>query len=77
VMCGLAAGIPLLGPNPIRAAAFAGALDLGVLAASFSVTSPHTIHPGANPASLRAFADALNLQLGGDLARLLNPHSIR
>ena len=45
------------GPRPVRA--LATALDLGVLLAAYSVTSPHTIHPNADFPSLLAFADGL------------------
>jgi sugar/nucleoside kinase (ribokinase family) len=61
VLCGLAAGIPFIIPNERGADSFSGrtlqtALDLGVLNGSFSVTSPHSIHPDAAMETLLAFA---------------------
>lgn len=61
VLCGLAAGIPFIMPNECGNDSFSGrtlrtALDLGVLNGSFSVTSPHTIHPDTAMEKLLAFA---------------------
>jgi sugar/nucleoside kinase (ribokinase family) len=61
VVCGLAAGIPFIMPSECGSL-FSGrvlktALDLGVLNASFSVTSAHTIHPEAILKNLFAFAE--------------------
>lgn len=61
VVSGLAAGIPFSKPNQ-QGSSFSHrvlgtALDLGVLNASFSVTSTHTIHPDASLESLFAFAE--------------------
>ena len=76
-LAGLAAGAPFTAPGPERTALrdrpLESALDLGVLLASFAVTSPHTIHPDASPASLAAFARAHGLRLGPTLARVLEP----
>lgn len=60
VVCGLAAGIPFITPNECDSS-FSGrilrtALDIGVLNGSFSVTSPHTIHPDAELENLFSFA---------------------
>jgi sugar/nucleoside kinase (ribokinase family) len=71
VLSGLALGIPLIQPRPARNDLFASALDLGVLLASFSVTSPHTIHPDENPASLAAFAGRMHLTLSRKLEQFL------
>jgi sugar/nucleoside kinase (ribokinase family) len=57
VLAALAAGVPLLPPEGVDPDAFACALDLGVLLAALSVTSPHTIHPGADLDALLAFAE--------------------
>ncbi len=62
VLCGLAAGLPFIRPNEYDGS-FSGrvlrtALDLGVLNGSFSVTSPHTIHPDAVLENLFVFADS-------------------
>jgi len=60
VLCGLAAGVPFIAPKECGSS-FAGrilhtALDFGVLNGSFSVTSPHTIHPDAELENLFSFA---------------------
>lgn len=62
VLCGLAAGLPFIIPNGYGSS-FCGrtlltALDLGVLNGSFSVTSPHTIHPDASVDNLFAFGSS-------------------
>ncbi len=62
VVCGLAVGLPFIVPNE-TASGFSGrvlrsALDLGILNASFSVTSRHTIHPDAVLTNLFDFAEA-------------------
>ena len=50
IVSALAAGVP-----------FASALDLGVLLAAYSVTSPHTIHPDANLDTLLSFAATIGV----------------
>jgi len=62
VVCGLAVGLPFIKRNE-SGSSFSGrilrtALDFGVLNASFSVTSPHTIHPDAVLKKLFAFAES-------------------
>jgi sugar/nucleoside kinase (ribokinase family) len=62
VVSGLAAGLPFIVPEK-TVGSFAGrslqtALDIGVLNASFSVISPHTIHPDAELKNLFAFAQS-------------------
>ena len=74
-LAALALGVPLTVPGPVRAA-LAGrplesALDFGVLLASYSVTSPHTIHPDAGAAALAAFARAHGIALGEALGGTL------
>jgi sugar/nucleoside kinase (ribokinase family) len=63
VISGLASGLPLTSRQSGNNAAFGGelcsAIDLGVLLASFSFSSPDTIHFGANLASLEEFASTL------------------
>ena len=61
VVCALAAGIPFIMPDECGST-FSGrvlrtALDFGVLNASFSVTSTHSIHPDAELKNLFAFAE--------------------
>ena len=62
---GLVLGLPFINhpatPNTGPLGAFGSALDLGVLLASFSVTSPHTIHPDASMSNLLDFAGDLGL----------------
>ena len=62
VVSGLASGMPFLLPDE-SASLFSGrklysALDLGVLIASFSVCSPHSIHPDATLENLLTFAES-------------------
>jgi hypothetical protein len=47
------------------------ALDLGVLLAACTVTSPHTIHPEANAEALVGLAEQLGLCWGAPLAEAL------
>ena len=47
------------------------AIDFGILLASFSVTSPHTIHPHTNLANLRDFAAELGVTFAGGLSEIL------
>lgn len=64
VLSGLASGLSLNAKPPAQVAAmdgnFSSAMELGMLLASFSVTSPDTIHFGASLASLEEFASTLN-----------------
>jgi sugar/nucleoside kinase (ribokinase family) len=71
VLSALSAGIPFVSSGgrrrtfserPLRSA-----LEFGVLLASFTVTSPHTIHPAANFDSLRQFAGSLGVALSHEL----------
>jgi sugar/nucleoside kinase (ribokinase family) len=69
VLTGLALGLPLAPADASGARPLTSAAELGALVASFSVTSPHTIHPDADAASLRAFAAARRLSFAGPLER--------
>lgn len=73
VISALAVGVPLIDPGPPRReigdSPLTSALDLGVLLASFSVTSPHTIHPRADLEALVAFADGIGVTFSGALGR--------
>ena len=75
LIAGVVAGLPFLRPNPsLRrepGGPLASALDFAVLLASYTVTSPHTIHPQAEGKTLLAFAAELGLPLAADLQRLL------
>ncbi|HXY39186.1 MAG TPA: PfkB family carbohydrate kinase [Vicinamibacteria bacterium] len=74
-VAGLAAGLPLTSPGEPRQSLaerpLESAVDLGVLLSAFTVTSPHTIHPGAAPGTLAAFAREHGVPLGDGLTRLL------
>jgi sugar/nucleoside kinase (ribokinase family) len=75
VLAGIAAGLPLVEPGPPRREIgdrpLSSALDLGVLLAGYSVTSPHTIHQSATVDTLTTLAADLGLTFGGRLARLV------
>jgi len=71
VVCGLAVGLPFIMPNECGSS-FSGrvlrtALDFGVLNASFSVTSPHTIHPDAVLSNLFGFAESHGASISDSL----------
>ena len=74
-VAGLASGLPFTVAGEVRAALgdrpLESALDLGVLLACYSVTSPHTIHPDARGETLAAFARAHGVALGAAVAGLL------
>ncbi len=59
VLAALAVGFPFTTPGrvgPLGGRKVASALELGVLLSALKVTSPHTIHPGADLTGLLAFA---------------------
>jgi sugar/nucleoside kinase (ribokinase family) len=71
VVCGLAAGLQFIMPNECGSS-FSGrvlrtALDFGVLNASFSVTSTHTIHPDAVLSNLFGFAESHGASISDSL----------
>jgi len=71
VVCGLSAGLPFIMPNECGSS-FSGrvlrtALDFGVLNASFSVTSPHSIHPDAVLKNLFGFAESHGASISDSL----------
>jgi hypothetical protein len=55
IVAGLATGLSLV-DDSTGTARSCGAIDLGLALAAFSVTSPHTVHPGVNRESSLAFA---------------------
>jgi hypothetical protein len=75
VLSALAVGMPFLRahPHPTSAAhhPLECALDFGVLLASYTVTSPHSIHPDASLDNLLAFAQELNLPLSSTFVAYL------
>jgi sugar/nucleoside kinase (ribokinase family) len=74
ILAGLAAGIPLLSPQPRRAGNVETALDLGVLLASYKVTSPHTIHPGADVRALIEFAASVGVDVAPGVLERFTEH---
>jgi sugar/nucleoside kinase (ribokinase family) len=59
VLTALAVGLPFTNPSAVGLLSgrqIASALELGVLLSALKVTSPHTIHPGADLTGLLAFA---------------------
>jgi sugar/nucleoside kinase (ribokinase family) len=73
ILAGLAAGLPFArGPGErARGLSLASAFDLGVLAAAFKVTSPHTIPPDLSLDALVAFAREHGVALPEAFRRLL------
>jgi len=53
VIAGIVSGLPLIDDDQGRTDS---AIDLGLWVAAFSLTSPHSIHPGFNMQALRDFA---------------------
>ena len=82
VLAALVAGVPLLPApegEPGRQLTSEGepgrqltsALELGVLLAAYSVTSPHTIHPEADLGTLVAFAAEVGLSFAPPLGDVI------
>lgn len=73
ILSGLAVGMPLICPGSPRKSInerpLGSALDFAVLLASFTITSPHTIHPHANLETLLQFAGELGVSFSGALSR--------
>jgi sugar/nucleoside kinase (ribokinase family) len=66
VLAALAAGVPLIDEGAKDA--LGSALDLGVALATLSVTSPHTIHPGADLKAVLQLAERSGIGLRPPLA---------
>ena len=79
LIAGAAAGVPFLRDNASlkrgSGEPLASALDMAVLLASYTVTSPHTIHPRACIEELLRFAVGLGLDLDPALRGALEPVS--
>ena len=71
VLAGLAAGVPLVPGSDVSPASLTCSLDLGVLLAAVSVTSPHTIHQHADLKALVDLADRTGRTFGPPLADVL------
>ncbi|MGE5227832.1 MAG: hypothetical protein ACM3OO_13235, partial [Planctomycetaceae bacterium] len=71
VLAGLAAGVPLLPEEGAPSAALTSALDLGVLVAARSVSSPHTIHPDAGLPALTALTRDAGLRFAPPLSDVI------
>ncbi len=71
-LSGLAAGLPLVGHRSAQKLSWLtinSALELGVLLASFSVTSPDAIHAQASLGELETFADSIGIAFGEQVRR--------
>jgi sugar/nucleoside kinase (ribokinase family) len=71
ILAATAAGVPLTAGGSPDARGLSTALDLGVALAAFGATSPHTIHPGSDLASVLGFAVRMGLTPGPPLAEAL------
>jgi sugar/nucleoside kinase (ribokinase family) len=73
MIAGLAAGMPLISPQPrqpsIGERTLASAFEFACLLAGFTVASPHTIHPSADLDSVFAFARRLGVSFADGLVR--------
>ncbi len=73
IIAALAVGMPFVAPAEGSGAwQLASALDLGVLLAAYSVTSPHTIHDGANLSSLLSFASNVGMDVPASAERYIS-----
>jgi len=75
ILSALAVGMPLICPGSPRKSIterpLGSALDFAVLLASFTITSPHTIHPNANLETLLQFAGELGVTFSDAVRRHL------
>jgi len=75
LLVGLAWGLELTCAGPTREriadAPLESALDLAVLLAAFTVTSPHTIHPETDGPALLKFAGRLGIELSDQISNVL------
>jgi len=70
IIAAMAAGLPFVPPAAhVQGWEITSALDFGVLLAAYSVTSPHTIHPGADLPSLLSFAKGLGAGIPASIVR--------
>ncbi|MGA7906534.1 MAG: PfkB family carbohydrate kinase [Candidatus Sulfotelmatobacter sp.] len=73
VLSAMAAGVPFLRSGPVRRSLSDGpltsALELGVLLASYKVTSAHTIHPLASLDSLLKFGEDQGIEFSTDITQ--------
>lgn len=74
VLAALAAGITLPSPRgqANKRPQLENVLDLGVLLASYKVSSPHTIHPDVSLENLLRFAQELGIALSPQIEQLLS-----
>jgi sugar/nucleoside kinase (ribokinase family) len=75
LIVGEVSGIPFIrrdhSLNRTSMGTLASALDFAVLLASYTATSPHTIHPEASKEALLAFAVDIEVELAPNLRQLL------
>lgn len=74
-LAALISGAPLIKPSSqahesVRRT-LESAVEFGILLASFSLTSPHTIHPDANLENLLDFADSVGVTFNESLDQLV------
>jgi sugar/nucleoside kinase (ribokinase family) len=76
-LCAISAGVPFVSFGRPRRnlgdRSLGSALDFGVLLASYTVQSPHTIHPDATLDSLLEFAKQQNVSFSSELAKVFCP----
>jgi sugar/nucleoside kinase (ribokinase family) len=78
-IAGLVAGLPLADSKDGDAHCtnlIGSAIDLGLVLAAFSLTSPHTIHPGATLESLLSFAEAQGFALSERMTESLSTDGV-
>jgi sugar/nucleoside kinase (ribokinase family) len=76
-LCCISAGVPFVsfgGPRRnLRDRSLGSALEFGVLLASYTVQSPHTIHPDASLESVLEFAKIQDVSFASELANVFSP----
>ena len=75
-IAGLSAGLPLTNPKNVHlyeTTQIGSAVGIGLALAAFSITSPHTIHPGINLEALFAFVREHGIELSTELQNIACP----
>ncbi len=76
-LCCISAGVPFVsfgGPRRnLRDRSLGSALEFGVLLASYTVQSPHTIHPDASLDTVLEFAKTQEVSVSSELANVFSP----
>ena len=73
ILAAIAAGIPFVSERRVikRKYTLESALDLGVMLASYKITSPHTIHPAASLDALLCFAQQIGASVAPEIEQLI------